>query len=78
MIRALEKVGKDILGVPVMKKVLELGESLRILIYGFLSCNFLMARISALSKEERYIVCLQMRSLSVRSLTIYPPKLFSE
>jgi hypothetical protein len=78
MRRALEKVGKDLLGVPHMKRAMKLGESLRILIYGFLSCNFLMARISDLNKEERYIVCVQMRSLGTRSLTLYPPKLFSQ
>jgi hypothetical protein len=42
--------------VPLVKGVRRLEEGVRILIYGFLSCNFLMARISALNREERYMV----------------------
>jgi len=54
----MERVGEEIRGVHLKKAVRRLGEGVRIMIYGYLSCNFLMARISALNTEERYIVCV--------------------
>ena len=58
MRRAIKRVGEEIRGMPLKKAVRRLGDGVRIMIYGYLSCNFLMARISALNTEERYIVCV--------------------